>query len=130
MRPDWEISDRALVIAVVDDDELVRESLSGLLRSYGVDTVTFDSADALLAATNLQVDCIISDFQMPGTTGLQLLRIMRQRDRAVPVIITTAYPERMVVLEPSDTPRMLIEKPVDSARLIECIQAAVGRALS
>ncbi|MDL2404040.1 response regulator transcription factor, partial [Rhizobium mayense] len=107
-----------IAIAIVDDDELVRTSMAGLLRSFGIRTVAFESADALLATGADSFDCIVSDLQMPGTSGLELRRILNSQAHVVPVIIMTAFPERV-----NDARRLgehfpLIEKPIDSGQLI------------
>lgn len=115
-----------IAIAIVDDDELVRTSMAGLLRSFGIRTTAFESADALLVAGANRFDCIISDLQMPRTNGLELRRILNDQEDDVPVIIMTAFPERA-----NDARRLgenfpLIEKPIDSGRLIACIEDVLG----
>lgn len=117
-------------IAIVDDDELVRVSVAGLLRSYGVRTAAFESADALLVADCDKFDCVVSDLQMPGTNGIELSSILRDRPTKVPVIIMTAFPERANDARRRGDCFCLIEKPVDSGELISCIEQAIGRSLS
>ncbi|CAN7754060.1 response regulator transcription factor [Rhizobium sp. LjRoot258] len=115
-----------IAIAVVDDDELVRTSIAGLLRSFGIRTVAFESANALLVAGANRFDCIVSDLQMPGISGLELRRILNDQTDAVPVVIMTAFIERA-----NDARRLganfpLIEKPIDSGQLIACIEDVLG----
>ncbi|MGO7763134.1 response regulator transcription factor [Rhizobium ruizarguesonis] len=116
-------------IAIVDDDELVRTSVAGLLRSFGIRAIPFDSADALLVAGANRFDCIVSDLHMPGTNGLELRRLLNGQANVVPVIIMTAFPERA-----KDAVRLgerfpLIEKPIDSSQLIACIEDVLGRSV-
>ena len=62
-------------------------------------------------------------------TGLELKRTLSERAMPIPVIIITAYPERAIEMSQSDKELYLLEKPVDSARLISCIEKAIGRRL-
>lgn len=126
MLPERNPLSASIAIAIVDDDELVRTSIAGLLRSFGIRTAAFESADALLVAGANSFDCIVSDLQMPGTSGLELRRILNDQADVVPVIIMTAFPERA-----NDARRLgehfsLIEKPIDSAQLIACIEDVLG----
>lgn len=118
------------VIAIVDDDDLVRASLAGLFRSYGIVAEAFASAASFLSCPLDHFDVVVSDLQMPGINGLELVRILSQRAVPVPVIIITAYPERAHEIRQSDKSLHLLEKPVDSARLISCIEIALGRPIS
>ena len=80
------------LIAIVDDDEDVRQSLDTLVRSHGYDTALLASADAFLASPALtSVLCVVTDVQMPGTSGLQLARVVRD-GVGQPVILITAFP--------------------------------------
>jgi FixJ family two-component response regulator len=115
-----------IAIAIVDDDELVRSSMAGLLRSFGIETAVFESADALLLAGANSFDCIVSDLQMPGTSGLELKRILNDQADVVPVIIMTAFPERAKDAHGIEH-FPLIEKPIDSGQLIACIEDVLGR---
>ncbi|MEI9999430.1 MAG: response regulator [Verrucomicrobiota bacterium] len=82
------------VIAVVDDDESVRESLQGLLRSLGYPVRVFVSGEDFLAANGLdETRCLILDVRMPGMTGLELQRRLRASGAAVPIIFITAHGE-------------------------------------
>ena len=62
------------LIAIVDDDEAVREALSDLLQVEGLDARTFASARAFLTGTVADFDCVITDVRMPGMDGLELQR--------------------------------------------------------
>ncbi|WP_162950306.1 response regulator transcription factor [Rhizobium jaguaris] len=115
-----------IAIAIVDDDELVRTSIAGLLRSFGIRTAAFESADALLLAGANRFDCVVSDLQMPGTSGLELRRILNDQADVVPVIIMTAFPERASDARRHGEHFLLIEKPIDSGQLIAYIEDVVG----
>lgn len=108
----------ATLVAVIDDEQVVRETLQDLLKSLGYATVLFGTADSFLASDAAKhVDCIISDIQMTGTTGLQLARLMKTTE--VPVILVTAFPTAEVVQQARAAGvRRLLIKPFDSGDLI------------
>ena len=64
---------RTAVVAIVDDDQSVREALTSLVRALGYVAVTFECAEDLLKSRRrASVSCLITDLQMPGMTGLEL----------------------------------------------------------
>ncbi|SIR17884.1 Response regulator receiver domain-containing protein [Pseudomonas sp. B10] len=80
------------VIAVVDDDEAMRTSLSSLLRASGYQVFCYAApADYLASDGPAQTDCLISDIQMPGMDGLQMLDALRARGWRMPVIFVSAH---------------------------------------
>lgn len=88
----------SLRISVVDDDESVRESLEGLLRSTSSAVETFDSAEAFLAAgAELRADCLILDISMPNMTGPELQQELTERGARLPIIFITARADRALV---------------------------------
>ena len=83
------------MIAVIDDDHRVRESLHNLLASYGYRAETYSSAELFLASDGLaQSNCIIADVEMRHRkmTGLDLLKHVRGTHHEIPVIIITGRP--------------------------------------
>jgi FixJ family two-component response regulator len=83
------------MIAVIDDDHRVRESLHNLLASYGYWAETYSSAELFLASDGLaQSNCIIADVEMRHRemTGLDLLKHVRGTHHEIPVIIITGKP--------------------------------------
>ena len=80
-------------IAVIDDDDGVRMSLSSLVRSLGYEVRTYGSAVAFLEdAGSGAVDCIITDLQMPQMSGEQLQTQLVSSGRMPPMIFMTAFP--------------------------------------
>ncbi len=80
------------LISVVDDDDSVRESLSGLIRSVGFGVMVFSSAEEFLnSECRRATDCLILDVRMPGMNGLDLQRRLVAEHFAVPVIFITAH---------------------------------------
>jgi FixJ family two-component response regulator len=118
------------LIAIVDDDDLVRGSLAGLFRSFGAGAEAFSCAASFLSGHPERFDLVVSDLHMPGMSGLELKRTLSERRMPMPVIIITAYPERAIEMSQSDKELYLLEKPVDSVRLISCVEKAIGRPLA
>ena len=83
------------LIAVVDDDESVRESLPDLLRELGYEARAFASAGEFLASRSLgTIDCLILDVAMPGMSGPELYSDLIRQGEKVPVIFITAQGDR------------------------------------
>lgn len=114
------------VIAVVDDDEDVRTALDDMLKSLGYAAQLFETADSFLASDlERRIDCVISDIQMPGTSGLQLARVVQSR--GVPVILVTAFPTPEIEQQAQAAGvRRLLIKPFDSGELIAELGELLG----
>lgn len=115
------------LVAVVDDDEDVRESLEMLVLSIGHRAVLFESADALLSSPLFdEVQCVVSDVQMPGTNGVQLAREIRLRT-AVPVILITAFPADEIERRAKEAGVVrFLSKPFDPNALIDDLTRLLG----
>ena len=80
------------LISVVDDDDSVRESLGGLIRSLGFAVKAFASAEEILTSDRLpDTDCLILDVRMPSMNGLELQRQLAASHISIPVIFITAH---------------------------------------
>src|SRR5271157_5737415 len=80
------------LISVVDDDESVRESLDGLIRSVGFAVRVFPSAEEFLNSNHLcDTDCLLLDVRMPGMNGIELHRRLVANHCEIPVIFITAH---------------------------------------
>ena len=85
------------LVAVVDDDESVRESLPDLLREFGFAVQAFASAEEFLASDCVgQAKCLILDVAMPGMSGPDLQRELTHRRREIPIIFVTAHRDETV----------------------------------
>lgn len=99
---------RLQLVAVVDDDESVRESLPDLLRVSGYQVETFASAEDFLAAGDLgRTGCLVLDVSMPGMSGPELHRELQRRRRPIPVVFITAQSDESL------RPRLLEQGAVD-----------------
>ena len=118
------------LVAVIDDDESVRESLPDLLREFGHAVQTFASAEEFLASGDLdRTRCLILDVAMPGMSGPDLQRELRRRGKTTPIVFITAHSD------PSMRPRLLKEgaieclfKPFSDAALLEALRTALRAA--
>jgi FixJ family two-component response regulator len=101
-------SSRHFLVAVVDDDESVRESLPDLLRTSGYSARAFASAEELLDSGDLvRCGCLILDIAMPGMSGPELQQELRRRGRTIPVVFITATGDETM------RPRLLAQGAVD-----------------
>ncbi len=84
---------KAPLVAVVDDDESVREALGNLLMSMGLEVQTFGTAEDFLASPlRYSTACLVSDIQLPGMGGLELQRRIAADGASLPIILITAFP--------------------------------------
>lgn len=112
-----------LLLAIVDDDDSVRVATSRLVRSLGWEVRLFDTATAFLdSGCAADVDCVISDVQMPGVTGLEMQRRLADAGLRVPLIFITAFSVEATRKQALDNGALLfLSKPVDGAALQACL---------
>jgi FixJ family two-component response regulator len=80
------------IVAVIDDDESVRESLPDLLREFGFSPEAYSSAEAFLQSGRIgDFKCLILDIAMPGMSGPDLQKELKRRHAPVPIIFITAH---------------------------------------
>lgn len=85
------------LVAVVDDDQSIRETTKDLLESAGLNAAAFASAQAFLDSGVLpHVSCVIADMRMPAMSGLALHEHLLVSGAGVPMILITAYPDERV----------------------------------
>ena len=118
--------ERKHLVAAVDDDRRVRQSIQSVLESAGYDVASFGSAEEFLESDALaRAMCVIADVRLPGLHGLELQRRIRQHRAQLPIIFITAHDE-------DDTRRQALRegaidfmaKPFDAAQLLEHIEQA------
>ena len=115
-------------VAVVDDDESVLRSLEYLLESADHTVHLFTSGAALIDSGRLpEIDCLISDIDMPGMDGLELLRLVRAARPGMPLILITGYPETLRQL-PSASAREIrcFTKPFRGPDLLAAVGDVLG----
>jgi len=113
------------LISVVDDDDSVRESLQGFIRSLGFAVEVFALAEEFLNSDQLwKTDCLILDVRMPGMNGLELQR--RLAGRGIPVIFITSHEDEMARLQAlQDGAVDYLLKPFSEESLLNAIHAAL-----
>ena len=123
---------RRTLISIVDDDEPFRESLRKLIILLGYPVEAFpSSADFLASGAVPKTACLVADIQMPGMTGIELYGRLINLGYAIPTILVTAYPDKVVrdrALKAGVT--CYLSKPVDDAELERCLRSALsGKAI-
>jgi len=114
------------VVAIVDDDDAVRQSTAGLLKGagYGVDSYTSGSE---FLASDLHPDtcCVLLDMRMPGMDGLAVMRALREREMSLSVLVLTGHGDVPMAVEAMRLGAMdFIEKPYPPAALLDAILRA------
>ncbi|ACA93368.1 MULTISPECIES: response regulator transcription factor [Burkholderia cepacia complex] len=116
------------IVAIVDDDEPVRDGLALLLRTVGLPTRCYADAQAFLAdADDRALGCVLLDLRMPGMSGLDALDRLSAR-RALPVIVLTGHGNVDACRRAFKRGALdFLRKPVDDDELIDTVQQALRR---
>jgi FixJ family two-component response regulator len=119
---------RELLIAVIDDDESFRTALVESLTSQVYGVRGFASAEEYVAADGgCSCDCVVTDVNMPGMSGLDLKRLLVSRSCGVPVIMITAQAEPALDAEANVSGAVcLLRKPFESKSLIVPLKKALA----
>ena len=112
---------------VIDDDEALRESLTFLLRTAQIEVQTYPSAVAFLdALPDISLSCIITDVRMPGLSGIDLLRRLKELKITVPVIVITGHGDVPLAVEAMKFGAIdFLEKPFDDEVLLASVRSAL-----
>lgn len=118
----------ASVIAVVDDDSSILQSLEYLLESAGHTPLLFSSAAAMLASGCLpRIECMISDIDMPEMDGFELAQAVHAARPDLPVVLVTGHPELLDRLPPALARRFVVlRKPFDGQHLLTAISNVIA----
>jgi FixJ family two-component response regulator len=115
------------LVAIVDDDDLMRSALQGLLKAVGMSAQAFASAEEFLQSGQYhQTACLIADIRMPGMSGLELQAKLNAEHCRIPTIFITAHGDakmRMQALRAGAVEFMA--KPFDDEVLLESVRAAL-----
>ena len=121
------IQGKTNLVAIVDDDDLMRGALQGLLKAAGLPALAFASAEEFLTSGQQhQTACLIADIRMPGISGLELLAKLNAERCWIPTIFITAHGDekmRMQALRAGAVEFMA--KPFDDEVLLESVRAAL-----
>jgi FixJ family two-component response regulator len=116
------------VIAIVDDDESLREAIESLLKALGFAAETFGCAEEFLASGRPRhTACLIADVNMPGMTGLALHDHLDASGARIPTVLITAYPDQRTRARAQEAGLAgYLVKPFSEAALLTCVQAALA----
>jgi FixJ family two-component response regulator len=119
---------RSLLIGIIDDDEVLCSTLVDLMRSSGHRAEPFSSAETFLASPSLPLlDCLIADVAMPGMSGLELVRKLREQGGTIPVVLMTALPDKDLDNEAiSVGAQCLLRKAFDGGTLLDSIEKSLA----
>jgi RNA polymerase sigma factor (sigma-70 family) len=120
------LAPRRPLVAIVDDDEAVRDSLTLLLRLHGCDVRGFASGETFLEWAGTEpIDCVLLDLRMSGLSGLDVQATLARRGLAYPLIVVTAHGDVATTRAALKAGAFdFIEKPFDDEHLLQTIRAA------
>lgn len=118
---------KPVLVAVVDDDDLIRNSIADLLSSAGIESQTFSSGEEFLAdGASQEIFCLVTDIRMPGMTGLELQRKLVEHHPWLPIIFITALEDTRLRAQAMRAGAVeFLLKPVDDQVLLRSVQAAL-----
>jgi FixJ family two-component response regulator len=116
-------------VAVVDDDDLVRTAIQGLLKSVGLSAQVYVSGEAFLdSGHHREAACLIADIRMPGMSGLDLQARLNAERCLIPTIFITAHGDEAMRLHAMRAGAVeFLPKPWDDELLVESVRAALER---
>lgn len=115
------------VVHVIDDDSAMRDSLTFLLDTAGLEAKTYESAVDFLEAGEPTPGCIVTDVRMPDMNGLELVRRLKEREVSLPVIMITGHGDVPLAVEAMKAGVLdFLEKPFDDEALLAAIRAALA----
>ena len=115
------------MISIIDDDRSVREAVESLIRSLGYQAVTFTSAEEYLGSDRIdESECVITDIQMPGMTGLDLQdRLIADGYRRPIIFMSALAAEDVGDNALRTTASRFLKKPFSGERFIDCLDRAL-----
>ena len=119
----------APIIAVVDDDKCVRESLAGLAESVGYESALFASAEEFLQSLRKRdsLACLILDVRLPGMSGVELYKQLKQSRQSIPTILITAHADpEMNTWATKAGVIALLYKPFQPEVLLQAVRKAIS----
>ena len=113
------------MIAIVDDDDVVREAMKSLMRSLGYNASTFGSADEFLKSEQVSnTSCLITDLHMPELSGVELQDRLIAQGHRIPIIFITGRPDDIARTRAMNAGAVgFLSKPIRHEHLIGCLEA-------
>ncbi|HVZ50714.1 MAG TPA: response regulator FixJ [Pseudolabrys sp.] len=117
------------IIYVIDDDEAVRQSLEFLLKTAGYSVRGFESGEEFLEILpKTGFGCVITDVRMPGISGIDLLRKVKEVKPDLPVIVITGHGEIALAVQAMKIGAIdFLEKPFDDDHLLGAVRSALNQ---
>jgi FixJ family two-component response regulator len=117
------------IVAIVDDDDSVRDTLQALLRVAGFSSQAFESAEKFLGSgLPPETACLITDIRMPGMSGLELQARLNAERCRIPTIFITAHGDEEMRFQALRAGAVeFLPKPFDDEILVESVRAALER---
>jgi len=115
------------LVAIVDDDDSMRNALQGLLKSVELPAQSFASAEEFLTSGQYhQVACLIADIRMPGMSGLELQAKLNAERCRIPIIFITAHGDEKMRMQALRAGAVeFLAKPFNDDALLESVRAAL-----
>ena len=115
------------LIAIIDDDESMQDSLRDLIESAGLLARCFGSAEQFLASGfHRQAACLITDILMPKMSGLQLQARLKEEECDIPIIFITAYGDAKTRIQAMREGAVeFLTKPFDHQLMLKTVRAAL-----
>ena len=119
--------EKAKMVSIVDDDDLMRTALQGLLKSAGLLAQSFASAEEFLRSGHQRdTACLITDIRMPGMSGLELQAHLNADQCRIPTIFITAHGDANMRMQAMRAGAMdFLAKPFDDEALLEGVRSAI-----
>ena len=116
------------MVAIVDDDELIRNALHGLMKAAGFHALSFASGEEFLNSGEQQhTACLIADIRMPGMSGLELQSRLNKECHRIPIIFITAQGDEKMRMQALRAGAVeFLTKPFDDEVLLDSVRAALN----
>jgi FixJ family two-component response regulator len=115
------------LVAIVDDDDSIRDAFQGLLKAVGLSSQAFASAEEFLqSGQQNQTACLITDIRLPGISGLELQARLNAEHCRIPTIFVTAHGDAQMRMRAMRAGAVeFLAKPFDDEALLETVRAAL-----
>jgi FixJ family two-component response regulator len=115
------------VVAIVDDDELIRSALHGLMKAASLPALAFASGEEFLKSGEVErTACLIADIRMPGMSGLELQSKLNEEHHKIPIIFITAQGDEKMRMQALRAGAVkFLTKPLDRGVLLDSVRTAL-----
>jgi FixJ family two-component response regulator len=121
------IKEKPQLVAIIDDNELVRSSLEGLMKFVGIPALAFTHAEEFLSSERKsEIACLILDIRLPGMSGLELQSKLNAEHCRIPIIFITAHGDEKARIRAMRAGAVeFLTKPYDNEALLQSVRAAL-----